>query len=146
MSFSRRRFLKAGTIVTVAAGIPISLARFVAGQQPASDMSSGSTLAVSGDFQPDALSYLRQSSFEPYVNSIFVVQGSRSDAAANVVLQSVIDLITRPKIKLGRTGRFVAPETNGRECFVLSFAMTRECSSNRMSMMCSTQLWATFAC
>jgi hypothetical protein len=66
MSFTRRKFLKAGTLVALAAAIPLR----VAGQQPRK-ANDGNPIDQQKDVLADPLSTYSRSTFSSYLNSIF---------------------------------------------------------------------------
>src|SRR6267143_7331879 len=66
MSITRRKFLKAGTLVALSAAIPLR----AAGQQPRK-VSDGNPIDQSKDVAADPLSTYTRSTFSSYLNSIF---------------------------------------------------------------------------
>lgn len=98
MSISRRKFLRAGTLVALSAALPIS----VFGQNPKDR--DGNPL----DSQPDPLANYTRSAFSSYLNSIFQLYTGYS--VVEVALTEVKDLMPAG-----------ARAANGRECFSLLF-------------------------
>jgi hypothetical protein len=103
MSITRRKFLKAGTLVALSAAIPLK----VAGQQPRK-VNDGNPIDQSKDVAADPLSQYGKSAFSSYLNSVFRLYTGYS--TIDVALVEVKDL---------------APGTNtaqtGAECFSLLF-------------------------
>ena len=101
MSISRRKFLRAGTLVALSAAIPVS----VFGQnRKARDVNPGDQLPA----QTDPLAHYTRSAFSSYVNSIFQLYTGYS--VVEVELAEVKDLMPAG-----------ASTANGRECFSLLF-------------------------
>ena len=103
MSITRRKFLKAGTLVALAAAIPLK----VAGQQPRK-VNDGNPIDQSKDVAADPLSTYTRSTFSSYLNSIFRLYTGYS--TIDVALVEVKDLT--PGAKTAQTGA---------ECFSLLF-------------------------
>ena len=103
MSITRRKFLKAGTLVALSAAIPLK----VAGQQPRK-VNDGNPIDQSKDVAADPLSGYNRAAFSSYLNSVFRLYTGYS--TIDVALVEVRDL---------------APGTNtaqtGAECFSLLF-------------------------
>src|SRR5258706_8648256 len=102
MSFTRRKFLKAGTLVALSAVIPLN----VAGQ--AQKGRDGNPIDQNKDVAADPLSMYTRSTFSSYLNSIFRLYTGYS--AIDVALVEVKDLA--PGAKTAETGA---------ECFSLLF-------------------------
>ena len=103
MSITRRKFLKAGTLVALSAAIPLR----VAGQQPRK-VNDGNPIDQSKDVLADPLSTYSRSTFSSYLNSIFRLYTGYS--SIDVALVEVKDLT--PEAKTAQTGA---------ECFSLLF-------------------------
>lgn len=103
MSFTRRKFLKAGTLVALSAAIPLR----VAGQQPRK-VNDGNPIDQSKDVAADPLSAYTRSTFSSYLNSIFRLYTGYS--TIDVALVEVKDLA--PGANTAQTGA---------ECFSLLF-------------------------
>ena len=103
MSITRRKFLKAGTLVALAAAIPLR----VAGQQPGK-VNDGNPIDQSKDVLADPLSTYSRSTFSSYLNSIFRLYTGYS--TIDVALVEVKDLA--PGADTAKTGA---------ECFSLLF-------------------------
>jgi hypothetical protein len=103
MSITRRRFLKAGTLVALSAAIPLK----VAGQQPRKT-DDGNPLDQSRDIAADPLSAYNRAAFSSYLNSIFRLYTGYS--FVDVTLVEVKDLA--PGANTAQTGA---------ECFSLLF-------------------------
>ena len=103
MSITRRKFLKAGTLVALSAAIPLK----VAGQQPRK-VNDGNPIDQAKDIAADPLSGYNRAAFSSYLNSVFRLYTGYS--TIDVALVEVKDL---------------APGTNtaqtGAECFSLLF-------------------------
>src|SRR5438552_247683 len=103
MSITRRKFLKAGTLVALSAAIPLK----AAGQQPRK-VNDGNPIDQSKDVAADPLSTYTRSTFSSYLNSIFRLYTGYS--TIDVALVEVKDLA--PGAKTAQTGA---------ECFSLLF-------------------------
>jgi hypothetical protein len=103
MSITRRKFLKAGTLVALSAAIPLR----VAGQQPRK-VNDGNPIDQSKDVAADPLSTYTKSTFSSYLNSIFRLYTGYS--TIDVALVEVKDLT--PGANTAQTGA---------ECFSLLF-------------------------
>jgi hypothetical protein len=103
MSITRRKFLKAGTLVALSAAIPLR----VAGQQPRKG-NDGNPIDQSKDVVADPLSTYTKSTFSSYLNSIFRLYTGYS--TIDVALVEVKDLA--PGDNTAQTGA---------ECFSLLF-------------------------
>src|SRR5216684_1334131 len=103
MSITRRRFLKAGTLVALASAIPLK----VAGQQIRKG-NDDNPLYQSKDVAADPLAHYTRATFESYLNSIFRLYAGST--TVDLALVEVMDLIP------GTSN----PQT-GRECFSLLF-------------------------
>ena len=98
MSISRRKFLRAGSMVALAAAIPVS----VLGQ------SWKDRDGNPGDPQPDPLSHYNEAAFKSYLNSIFQIHAGSSIVEVQLV-----------RVKDLPAGGPAAPA--GSECFSLLF-------------------------
>ena len=113
MALSRRKFLKAGTLVAFAAAIPLSITGVASGQQR-SRLSGSPTEG----FQPPPESYqdptihFRKSTFSPYVNTTFLIR-LNAKQAIEATLVNVSDS--------GPADGRAADEAVGKECFSLFF-------------------------
>jgi hypothetical protein len=103
MSITRRKFLKAGTLVALSAAIPLK----AAGQQPRK-VNDGNPIDQSKDVAADPLSTYTRSTFSSYLNSIFRLYTGYS--TIDVALVEVKDLT--PGANTAQTGA---------ECFSLLF-------------------------
>ncbi len=103
MSITRRKFLKAGTLVALTAAIPLR----VIGQQPRK-VNDGNPIDQSKDVAADPLSTYTVSTFSSYLNSIFRLYTGYS--TIDVALVEVKDLMPG-----------AATTQTGAECFSLLF-------------------------
>src|SRR6266849_4307034 len=103
MSITRRKFLKAGTLVALTAAIPLR----VIGQQPRK-VNDGNPIDQSKDVAADPLSSYNRAAFESYLNSIFRLYTGYS--TIDVALVEVKDLMPG-----------AATTQTGAECFSLLF-------------------------
>jgi len=103
MSITRRKFLKAGTLVALTAAIPLR----VIGQQPRK-VTDGNPIDQSKDVAADPLSTYTRSTFSSYLNSIFRLYTGYS--TIDVALVEVKDLMPG-----------AATIQTGAECFSLLF-------------------------
>jgi hypothetical protein len=101
MSVSRRKFLRAGSLVALSAALPISV--FAQGFK-GRDGNPGDQQTA----QPDPLANYNKSVFSSYLNSIFQLYTGYS--VVEVALVEVKDLLPQG-----------TPATDGRECFSLLF-------------------------
>ncbi|HVQ37501.1 MAG TPA: hypothetical protein VMS31_08210 [Pyrinomonadaceae bacterium] len=89
MSIARRSFLKSATMTTLSAGLALSSAHLIFGQQgkkgTARKLVEGAGAGAVGDFpvpieaEQDALFSFRASTFRPYVGDIFQIPNSRGE-------------------------------------------------------------------
>lgn len=107
MSISRRKFLKTGTLFTLAAAVPLNSAITVMGQQ-FSDGGSQVDLNPQ-ELAQDPLANYTKSTFLQYLNSIFRLSGGIYKPV-DVTLTDVTDMVPAK----------TTPEP-GRECFALLF-------------------------
>jgi len=103
MSITRRKFLKAGTLVALASAIPLK----AAGQQVRKG-NDGNPIDQSKDVVADPLSGYTRAAFSSYLNSIFRLYTGYS--TIDVALVEVKDLMPG-----------AATEQTGAECFSLQF-------------------------
>jgi hypothetical protein len=111
MVISRRKFLQAGTVIALAAGVPLKTAIVVPGKRssaPQSSAPSGTATAPPAT-KSDTLAYFSKASFAAYLNSAFVIKSKRS-RAVEVKLVEVNDAGPVPDRQLA-----------GKECFSLVF-------------------------
>jgi hypothetical protein len=105
MSFSRRRFLRAGALAALFAGIPAKSALGALGQGIRKGDRANPLMPPLVPLDP--LAYYTQSTFMQYIDSVFTLRGS---VAADVTLKAVSDLLPAN-----------ASRQSGRECFLLLF-------------------------
>ena len=103
MSITRRKFLKAGTLVALSAAIPLK----AAGQQIPKG-NDGNPIDQSKDIAADPLSHYTRSAFSSYLNSIFRLYAGYS--FVDVALVEVKDLMPAGTVA-----------KDGAECFSLLF-------------------------
>ncbi|MFN2529914.1 MAG: hypothetical protein ABR555_01325 [Pyrinomonadaceae bacterium] len=94
MAKSRREFLQSSLIAVVAAAVPIELTHNVFGQHSGAGKQTN-YFQIPVQSQADPLIYLKQSSFEPYVNSIFRVH---SNIVSTELTLAAVTAILPPKI------------------------------------------------
>lgn len=104
MSISRRRFLRGGTLVALAAAVPLNSALAVMGQK----IGGGNQIDLSPQ-AADPLANYTKATFQQYLNSIFRLSGGIYKPV-DVTLLSVSDMLPAN-----------APVEPGRECFTLLF-------------------------
>jgi hypothetical protein len=102
MSLSRRKFLRAGTLVAISAGIPLRTLVAETLSQPSSFLPANTQL--------NAGLYLNRETFSRYLNTKFSFSHEAVEAVA-VKLIEVNDL----------TPNTVGPAAAGKECFALVF-------------------------
>lgn len=120
MTTSRRRFLKGGAMIALAAGVPLSLDKIVMGQSPAvSRPGSGDGIPIAA--KDDPLLNLRKSSFEPYVNSIFEVRVTKGVFVRSVPLTLVSVSAARALRKTSKSGGIVPADIANGQSFSLLF-------------------------
>ena len=105
MSVSRRKFLRAGTIVALSVGLPLK----ALGQKVSKDLDGNPFDHPLPEIPYDPLSYYTRSAFTAYLNSTFRVQTGDLETV-EVTLARVTDL------QPDRSASF-----DGRECFSLVF-------------------------
>lgn len=103
MSITRRKFLKAGSLVALAAAIPLR----AMGQQ-ISKGSDGNPFDQTKDSYPDQLAHYTRSAFSSYLNSVFLIYTGYN--TIEVTLVEVKDLVPA-----------AAKTQAGAECFSLLF-------------------------
>lgn len=113
MALSRRKFLKAGTLVALAAAIPLSITGVAVGQQKSGPHSSPTRgFPLPPESYQDPVIHFRKSTFSPYLNTTFLVRlGAKQPI--EVTLVRVADAGTAE----GRA----SDEAVGKECFSLLF-------------------------
>jgi hypothetical protein len=113
MALSRRKFLKAGTLVALAAAIPLSITGVASGQQKSGPHSSPTRgFPIPPESYRSPVTYFRKSTFSPYLNSTFLI---RLDAKQSIELTLV--RVADSGITEGRA----SDEAVGKECFSLLF-------------------------
>ncbi|MGB7923579.1 MAG: twin-arginine translocation signal domain-containing protein [Pyrinomonadaceae bacterium] len=123
MALSRRKFLKAGTSIALAAAIPMSITGVVLGQDrsgPATP-SRGEFPLPSESYQ-DPIIYFRKSTFSPYVNTTFKI--SRDATPGNRARRTAPPPIEVTLINVDDTGTAEGRASDaevGKECFSLIF-------------------------
>jgi hypothetical protein len=116
MALSRRKFLKAGAFVSLAAGIPLSLADLAAAQHQGNGQNPSKGFPISYESQQDPVFHFRKSTFTPYIGTEFLVSpGSRQEVSIKLVQIS----------DAGSSADKDATETPGNECFSLQFLGSR---------------------
>ena len=99
MNNSRRRFLKTGSIVALAASIPAQLDQVLGqGRRPITQ-APGVNGVIPLQSQRDPLLYLRRSYFQPYVNSRFEVLTAMGTRVVPLTLATVDGPRVRPGCK-----------------------------------------------
>jgi len=108
MSISRRKFLRSGTLVALAAAVPLNSAIAVLGQKVGVD--GGNRIDLSPqEVAADPLANYTKATFQQYLNSIFRLSGGIYKPV-DVTLLSVSDMLPAN-----------APVEPGKECFTLLF-------------------------
>jgi hypothetical protein len=105
MTVSRRNFLRASTMIALAAALPLGLTRIAAGQQQTEGF------PIPAAVQNDPLYNYTRATFTPYVNSIFIIN---SVPLAKITL---IEVKETPLVVDRRARR-----TPAGECFTLTFS------------------------
>lgn len=123
MALSRRKFLKAGTFISLAAAIPLSITGVAFGQDRAGRATAPTTdFPLPQESYQDPVIYFRKSTFSPYLNTPFMIRRNAPTATQNrrsaapgmeVTLINVADAGTAE-------GRRSDAEV-GKECFSLIF-------------------------
>ena len=109
---SRRKFIQAGTVIAIAAGVPLKTAMVVPGKRSSAPQtgSPGVTTATAPPAtKSDTFSFYTKASFAAHLNSPFIIKSKRSRAAE-------IKLI-----KVSDAGPVPDRPSAGRECFALLF-------------------------
>jgi hypothetical protein len=109
MTVSRRKFLRAGTMIALSAALPLSLTTLAAGQKRQKS-NPDQTRPIPAAAQRDPLYHYTRDTFAPYVNSVFTVN---SIPLAEIVLVEAKEtpLVVAPRSSRVPTG----------ECFTLVF-------------------------
>jgi hypothetical protein len=109
MSISRRKFLKAGTIVALSVGLPLKATLTAMGQKVSKELDGNPFDNPLPEIPYDPLSYYTKSAFTAYLNSTFRV-GTGNLETVEVTLTRVTDLLPD-----------TSANVDGRECFSLAF-------------------------
>lgn len=110
MTVSRRKFLRAGTMLTLSAALPLSLTTLAIGQKRKVVPPSQERPNVPAAARKNPLYYFTRETFTPYVNSIFTINAV---PLAEIVLIEVKE--TPLVVAKGST------RTPTGECFTLTF-------------------------
>lgn len=111
MTVSRRKFMRASTMLALSAALPLSLTTLAAGQQRTSPpLQKTEGFAVPAAAQRDPLYNFQRATFAPYVNSIFIVN------AVPLAEITLIEVKETPLVVDKRAARVPAGE-----CFTLVF-------------------------
>jgi hypothetical protein len=120
MVISRRKFIQAGSVLALAAGLPLKAAITATGQRT-SDPPSASAKGIVG-VSPEATArptvFFSKATFTPYLNTAFVLQ-SKGMKAVEVKL-----------VEIHNTGPVPDRQVYGRECFALVFRGQRRLSQD----------------
>lgn len=109
MAITRRKFLKTGTLVALAAGIPLKAALLTPAQQVRKPNQEDNPIErTPQNLTPDPLANYSKASFSPYVNSVFRLNAGR--LTVDVTLLEVKDIMSKGAVAQG-----------GAECFSLLF-------------------------
>ena len=127
MSVTRRRFLRSATMSTVSAGLALSSANFLFGQQgqrgeappdrrvaPVSQADTSGGFPIPFEAQQDALFYFRPQTFTPYVGDIFQAANSRGEMIT-------MKLLRINEYKMAATTRISTKKTRQPQAFSLTF-------------------------
>ena len=123
MTFTRRKFIKAGTIAALLAAATVDKLPRASAQQRGQVAPEPAPVTVgeeSGESQFDPTSYLKKSSFTPYLNTKFYV----SDAASRVTLTLVEVSALRQASRMPN----MSPEVAAEDAFSLVFRGARGAS------------------
>ncbi|HEV2915899.1 MAG TPA: twin-arginine translocation signal domain-containing protein [Pyrinomonadaceae bacterium] len=107
MDISRRKFLRTGTVVALAAGLPLQTVLSVSGQGR-SDSARG--FPIPAEIQSDPIFNYTKATFAAHINSTFQIRSKRQKAV-DVTLTDVHD-----------SGPVPDQASAGRECFALVFS------------------------
>jgi len=109
MSIARRNFLKSATMTTLSAGLVLSSAHLILGQQTKKGVTrqptKGGGVSADGDFQvpieaeANALFSFRASTFRPYVGDIFQIPNSRGEMM-ELKLTRVSEYVMKPATRI----------------------------------------------
>lgn len=116
MNITRRRFLRVGSISALLAGMNLSPARIVFGQQKGASLGKGA-LPLPYEAKTDPVFYFTSDSFAPYVGSTFRVSRGKG-IAFDATLVSVTDL----QAKSQAMARAFRAQVQEGHCFALSFS------------------------
>jgi hypothetical protein len=110
MNFSRRTFLRAGTVSALLAGLNLSPANLVFGQ---SKSPGAGGFAIPYEAKTEPTFYLTRQSFVPYVGSPFRLATRAKGVVFDATLVSVFDFQEQARAR--------KTKTHGGECFALTF-------------------------
>jgi hypothetical protein len=96
MSVSRRKFLRAGTLAALLAGIPLESALVAIGQENRKERDRNPV----DPFSVDSLSYYTKSAFMAYLNSTFLFQ-----AGPNVTVAATLNDVRDSESGMGAAGK-----------------------------------------
>lgn len=125
MSIARRNFLKSATMSTLSAGLALSSAHLIFGQQQRTGQRQSYRPATDGDFQipieaqREAEFYFRASTFSPYVGDIFQAPNSQGKMVE-------LKLTRVSEYKMSATGRAQAKQARQPKSFTLTFGASEE--------------------
>jgi hypothetical protein len=114
MNITRRKFLRVGSISALLAGVNLSPARIIFGQQKGASLGKGS-LAIPYEAKTDPVFYFTPDSFASYVGSTFRVSRGKG-IAFDATLVAVADL----KAQTQARARAFRAEVQTGQCFALS--------------------------
>lgn len=129
MSIARRNFLKSATMSTLSAGLALSSAHLIFGQQPSIRKSQTVKQLgqpdARGDFQipipaqQDELFFFRASTFSPYVGDLFQVPNARGEMIE-------LKLIRVSEYKMSANARIQALTARQSQSFTIIFSASEK--------------------
>jgi hypothetical protein len=112
MALSRRKFLKAGTLVALSAAAPLGLTGVAFGKQVSGPSYSPAGFPLPKGSTPNPVFSFRKSTFSSYLNTVFQLRGDGPD-----VINAKLIRIADAGPDEGRQ----ADHASGKECFSLAF-------------------------
>jgi hypothetical protein len=110
MSLSRRKFLRAGAVSALFAGLNLGLAKLAFGQTKSRGAGG---FAVPYDAKTEPMFYFTRETFAPYLNSTFRLSTRAKGVTFDATLVSIFDYQAQARARKAKT--------HAGECFALTF-------------------------
>jgi hypothetical protein len=118
MPIARRSFLKSATTTTIAAGLALSSAHLIFGQQPRKGAETAD-FPVPVEAQKEESFQFRSSTFKPYVGDIFQIPNARGEMIT-------LRLVSVSDYKAKGTTKLATRRARDTESFSLTFSATQK--------------------